>query len=121
MKKKSVSTTSEKEWHKELQSIALIMTLHCVRNTVIEDYHAAGQLSQDDMKAFNKEVADKIYSILQVLLNPHYAKVRQELFSTKPSFQRPFCAPSNWDQPKFDKEFLYVMKVVKRRLKKKYS
>ena len=37
------------------------MTLNCVRNTIIENYHCQGKLSDDDMKAFNKEVVNRIY------------------------------------------------------------
>jgi hypothetical protein len=37
---------------------ALLMAVTCVRNTVIEDYHANGQLSDADMMAFNKMDVD---------------------------------------------------------------
>jgi hypothetical protein len=45
-----------------LKRLALLLTVNCVRNTVIEDYHAAGKLSDSEMKAFNQEVANKIYT-----------------------------------------------------------
>ncbi len=43
-----------------LKDIALIMSVNCVRNTIIENYHAEGKRSDDEMKAFNKEVANKL-------------------------------------------------------------
>ena len=52
------------------------MALHCVRNTVSEDYHASGKLTDAEMSAFNHEVADKIYSFLLLVLYPRYAKAR---------------------------------------------
>jgi hypothetical protein len=103
---------SKKAIDKNLQDMALIMTLHCVRNTVIESYHAAGKLTNFEMKAFNKEVADKIYSFLQLLLNPYYADIGKAMFFNKVPFNI-FYMPSDWDKPKFDKEFLSAFKIIK--------
>jgi len=47
-----------------MQDLALVVAVNCVRNTVIEDYHARGSLSQDDMKVFNKQVANNLYTFL---------------------------------------------------------
>jgi len=49
---------------KLLKQFAKMITLNCVRNTVIEDYHARGSLSQEEMKAFNIEVCSHIYTAL---------------------------------------------------------
>jgi len=43
------------------------MTVNCIRNTVIENYHARGSLSQADMKAFNEEVSNKLYTFLRIM------------------------------------------------------
>jgi len=40
------------------------MAANCVRNTIIEDYHSQGKLTDEEMKAFNKEVASKLYTFL---------------------------------------------------------
>jgi len=48
----------------QLQELALLITQHCVRNTVIERYHAEGKLSDPEMCEFNKEVANKLYTAL---------------------------------------------------------
>ena len=42
-----------------LKRLALLMAVNCVRNTVIEDYHAAGKLDDPEMKAFYQEVANE--------------------------------------------------------------
>ena len=44
----------------ETKDLALRMALYCVRNTVIENYHAAGKISDPEMMAFNKKVVNKI-------------------------------------------------------------
>jgi len=84
-----------------LQDLALLMALHCVRNTVIEDYHAKGKLIQNEMKAFNKEVANKLYTMLQLLLSPHF-----ENFRESPMFNRLFYRPSDWDKSEIDKDLM---------------
>ena len=50
-----------------LKRLALLMAVSCVRNTIIEDYHAQGKLDDAEMMAFNKEVANKIYTFLTFL------------------------------------------------------
>ena len=44
----------------DVKRLALIMAVNCVRNTVIEDYHSQGKMTQEEMKTFNKEVAHKL-------------------------------------------------------------
>lgn len=84
------------------------MAVNCVRNTVIEDYHSDGKLSDAEMKALNQEVANKIYTFL------HY------LFSNSSEDQEAFLNamgmmyPSNWDQPKLDADFVKSVNLVKK-------
>lgn len=92
----------------DLKRLALLMAVTCVRNTVIEDYHADGKLSDEEMKRLNQEVANKIYTFL------HY------LFTDSPHDQAAFLSamgmmyPSNWDQPKLDASFVESVKLVKK-------
>ena len=93
----------------DLKRLALLMAVNCVRNTVIEDYHAEGKLNDSEMKAFNQEVVNKIYTFLIFLL-------------TKPVVDREaflgamgMMYPSNWDQPKIDRDFADVVKMIKKR------
>jgi hypothetical protein len=92
----------------ELKRLAVLIAVNCVRNTVIEDYHAQGKLNDSEMKAFNQEVANKIYTFLHFLLN-------------KPDEDRDaflgamgMMYPSNWDQPKIDRNFAEVVKMIKK-------
>ena len=92
----------------ELKRLALLMAVNCVRNTVIEDYHADGKLSDAEMKALNQEVANKIYTFV------HY------LFSDSNDEQEAFLSamgsmyPSNWDQPKLDSDFVESVRLIKK-------
>jgi hypothetical protein len=90
----------------EYKALALSVAAYCVRNTVIENYHADGKLSDSEMKAFNKEVADKIYTFLTFLLEKsneeHEAMMRVIL---------KHC-PTNWDAPKLDQNFLNSIRIM---------
>lgn len=84
----------------EYKALALSVAAYCVRNTVIENYHADGKLSDSEMKTFNKEVADKIYTFLTFLLdkqNGEYEAMMRVLLKYR---------PTNWDAPKLDQDFL---------------
>ena len=92
-----------------LKRLALLIAVNCVRNTVIENYHAQGKLNDSEMKAFNQEVANKIYTFLNFLLN-------------KPDEDRDaflgamgWMYPSKWDQPRIDRDFADVVKLIKKR------
>ena len=80
-----------------LKRLALLMAVNCVRNTIIEDYHAAGKLDDAEMKAFNQEVANKIYTFLHYLNNKPIEVSQAFLLSMGVMY------PSNWDQPKIDR------------------
>jgi hypothetical protein len=94
-----------------VKKLALAMALHCVRNTVIEDYHTAGKLTDEEMAIFNKEVANKIYSIMYLLYNPKYTPLITQLFSPKI-----FYTPSNWDSPEFDEDFLKIINKIDKKI-----
>ncbi len=80
-----------------LQNVALAFTQWCVRNTVIEDYHAAGKLSDAEMKAFNIEVANKLFTALSIMVDPRF-KGDQEAFNDFLAYIFPY----NWNRPVFD-------------------
>ena len=90
--------TTQDQMYKHL---ALMMALHCVRNTVIEDYHAAGKLTDPEMMAFNKEVVNKLYSVVQIFWNPEYAEIRDLVIKHRPGLY----VPPDWDAPVFDEGF----------------
>src|SRR5438552_2598845 len=87
---------------KHFRDLALRMALHCVRNTIIEDYHAAGKLTDAEMAALNREIVNKIYSFLQMTFNHRHAAARSKVFE--------WLYVPQWDQPRFDKSFLLLLK-----------
>lgn len=99
---------------RELQKIALAMTLNCVRNTVIEKYHCEGKLSDADMKAFNKEVVNRIYTFLDSWLNR--SEQERDLFlGTMAARADGFV--KNWDEPELDKNLWAGAKTMKARMR----
>lgn len=92
----------------ELKRLALLIAVNCVRNTVIEDYHADGQLSDAEMKAFNQEVSNKIYTFLHYLFNKPTKD--QEAFLNAMSMMY----PGNWNQPKLDRDFVKAANTFKK-------
>lgn len=81
----------------EIRQLALVMTNVCVRNTVIEDYHANGQLSDEEMKAFNQEVANKVYTFMRLAI---FNLDHQEAADFMKMVMLQF--PHGWDQPQDD-------------------
>ena len=79
-----------------LKRLALMMAVNCVQNTVIEDYHARGSLSQEDIKVFNKQVANKLYTFLRFLFKGSIDE-REALLKATGLFY-----PREWDPPVMD-------------------
>jgi hypothetical protein len=92
----------------DLKRLALLMAVNCVRNTVIEDYHSDGKLSDTEMKALNQEVASKIYTFLHFLFSN--SSEDQEAFLNAMGMMY----PSNWDQPKLDADFVKAVSIVRK-------
>lgn len=90
-----------------LQSLALAMSVTCVRNTVIEDYHCDGKLTDDEMMAFNKEVADNIYTFLHFLIGPGQPDAAEFIAGVSINI------PSNWDKPQLVKSLLKVPAMIR--------
>lgn len=78
------------------------MTVHCIRNTIIENYHAQGKISDPEMGAFTKEVGNNIYTLLHLLFNPKYRKEGDILLGSETLFHRPI----GWDEPIFIKKWM---------------
>ena len=88
--------------NKLLQDLALDMTVLCVRNTVIETYHDDGKLSNPEMCAFNKEVVDRIYTVLRVLLDPQLDDARGPVLAWLKHNR-----PDGWDEPRLDVRMIH--------------
>lgn len=91
------------EFDSEIKRIALLMTVNCVRNTVIEEYHGRGSISQEEMKEFNKEVSDNIYTFLKIMLtgSPEQKSALFEMTG--------LLYPSNWDEPNLDNNLSVIL------------
>lgn len=87
-----------------LKRLALIMAVKCVRNTIIEDYHAAGKLTEREMEAFNKQVANKLYTFLKYLLAPPSPERDRFLRNAEKLY------PHDWDEPQMDHSSISVPK-----------
>jgi len=59
------------------------------------------------MKAFNKEVANKIYTLLTFMSKPEYARYRSRPYF----FKELFYHPADWDLPEFDKDFVGALEL----------
>lgn len=53
------------------------------RNGVIEDIHAEGKLSQDDMKRLNKDVQNRIAGLLEAYKSKEYKQLLMLYTSSK--------------------------------------
>jgi len=83
----------------DTKMIAKAMAINCIRNTILERYHQQGKLSDDDMKAFNKVVVNRIYTFLDCIHNR--SKREKDLFLGK-MVGISAGYTGNWDDPEFD-------------------
>lgn len=108
----------------DLKRLASSMAVNCVRNTIIESYHAGivihsltgdftdvkvvtpygeipwnevSKISDKEMMAFNKEVVNNVYSFLHYLLHPE-----KKVFRNKFMEEMDKLYPQNWDDPKLN-------------------
>lgn len=99
---------------KTMQDMALIMAVNCVRNTIIEDYHAAGKISDPEMAAFNKEVANKLFTFLTHLFGR--SEDSQDFLEMLSAFY-----PSDWDKPKLDENTVRALEMYRERKRRSAS
>ncbi len=99
-----------KENNDETQNIALLMAVTCVRNTIIEKYHAAGKITDDEMAAFNREVANKLFTFMT------YMRGTQEDFNDFIQLVS-LNYPTNWDKPELDKDLVGALALFRKRIK----
>jgi hypothetical protein len=83
----------------DTKMIAKAMTINCVRNTILEHHHQQGKLSDADMKAFNKQVVNRIYTFLDCL-NNRSATERNLFLANMVATSESFT--TKWDELEFD-------------------
>ena len=95
--------------------IGILMAVNCVRNTVVETYHTEGKLTDDDMKAFNREVTSKLYTFLSLYFGKTEAQSKIAFLDLMAHNY-----PTGWELPKLDRGFVKDTKrLVRRRSKGK--
>jgi hypothetical protein len=88
----------EENPEKFVSDLAIMMAFNCVRNTVIEDYHRRGSVSPEDLKVFNKQVVDKLYTYLRILFNGSPEEQAALLKVSTTTF------PFDWAKPTIDSD-----------------
>lgn len=96
----------------DTKMIAKAMAINCVRNTLLEPYHQRGVLSDDEMKAFNKQVVNRIYTFLDCLNNRSAAE--RDLFLAK-MIVAVEAFTTKWDELEFDGDLWQGAKTVEER------
>ena len=90
----------------DLKRLALIVAVICVRNTIIEDYHSQGKLSDKEMMAFNKVVANKLFTFLYFMFDSPSAERKEFYRMTERMY------PHNWDTPKLDDDMIKGVRIA---------
>lgn len=84
---------------KVIQHMALLMSVNCVRKTVLDDFVSEGKLSQEDLESFIGESTDKLYTFLNYLLNRSEEDKQVFLEVMNSSY------PNDWKQPEISAVF----------------
>lgn len=82
---------------KNIPLIAKAITHYIFRNGPVEDMHADGKFSQEDMKTLNKFMVNRIAGILKLALNGEWTKLELMVETLK-------YYGSNWDEVECDTE-----------------
>lgn len=105
-RKRNTTVPDEESMVQTLKQLALMMSVKCVRNTVIEEYHVAGKINDKEMMAFNMEVSNKVFTVLYYL----YLKGPDALIATTNALSVYY--PQNWNIPEIDKELEYEIEAT---------
>lgn len=92
---------------KVIQHMALLMSVNCVRKTVLDDYVVAEKLSEQELQSFIGESTDKIYTFLTYLLNRSEEDKQAFLQVMSDSY------PSDWQTPQVSAVFEEAVNTLK--------
>lgn len=92
---------------KVIQHMALLMSVNCVRKTVLDDFVSKGKLSEGDLEAFIQESTDKLYTFLTYLLNESEEGKQLFLEVMNSSY------PSGWKEPEIAPVFQEAVAMLK--------
>ena len=82
-----------KERERTLKFVAKMIAIHGYRNSPIEDIHAEGHISDEEMKHLNKTICNQIYTVLYLMETTGLP----EFFT---------WYGSGWDDPELIKEWI---------------
>jgi hypothetical protein len=105
-KKKTTPAEGPGSRRKWCGDMALLMAANCVRNTVIETYHGRGSISDAEMEAFNREVADKLYTFLLHMFGEEGEEADRFFRGAWLQY------PRDWGRPKVARRFRWAMKEL---------
>ena len=91
---------------KVIQHMALLMSVNCVRKTVLDDFVSNGQLSEADLQAFITESTDKLFTFLTYLLDRSEADNQTFLEVMNTSY------PHDWSAPKLSAVFEEAVQLL---------
>jgi hypothetical protein len=91
---------------KIIKELALMIAVNCVRNGIIEKYNTRRSFSREDMKKFNMEVVNKIYTFLWYMFNGSPSEKDALLKSVNWSY------PDGWDKPVMDENIVKAVKHI---------
>jgi hypothetical protein len=89
----------------KIKELALMIALNCFRNKTIEEYQSSGSLSREEMKIFNVEVTNKLYTFLWYTFNGSQREKDALLKIVKWSY------PEQWDKPVMDENIVKAVKL----------
>ena len=83
-----------------IKKLALILSANCIRQSVIEECQKKGQINDQQLSQFNKEMSDRIYTFLTYLLQ----KPAEEYTVMMEAMAKHY--PEGWDQPELSQLIL---------------
>ncbi|MGI1680024.1 MAG: hypothetical protein K6L75_14880 [Cellvibrionaceae bacterium] len=84
---------------KIIQHMAMLMSVNCVRKTVLDDFLVDGKLSENDVEVLMSETTDKLFTFLTYLLDRSELDKQTFLEIMNRSY------PSEWPQPNLSNVF----------------
>lgn len=92
---------------KVIQHMALLMSVNCVRKTVLDDFVTSGQISEDQLQVFVSESTDKLFTFLTYLLDKSEQDKQAFLEVMNSSY------PQGWPEPKLASVFEEAVALAK--------
>ena len=86
-----------------VKQVALIITANCLENSVVDTLHDKGVITDEQVRAFNKQVGDRLYTFLLYLLN----KPSQQYSALLEALAQKY--PGNWPLPELDAHFAEIV------------